>query len=483
MTFATLWAFLAIALPILASLLAPLSSVDLAYHLRAGAEFLDSGRIATTDTWTFTVAGEPWLNQQWAAQAFLAGVYRIGGWTGLVVLRAIVAGAISALVFVALRRQGLDERRAAWLTLAAFGLSAVAMALRPQLFGMLLFALAVLVVVERRRHPRLLWLAPLVVLVWANVHGSFFLGPVVLGLAWLHDLHDRWPGARWTIAAAVVAALAACVTPFGAAVWSYAAGLSTNPGVTERITEWQPTSLRSPVGIAFFASALLLVAALARRARATSWPALLWFGAFFLVGAWAVRGAAWWPTAAAVGFGGLIGSGFLGSGATEKPPDPARRAERPSRVNVVLAAALVVAGVALLPVWRPTEIGLGAPQGVVGNAPPAITVVLRETTRAGDRIYQPQPWGSWFELAVPDATVVLDSRFELFPEPVWADYEAVASGRADWRAILDRWGVTIVVATNERVGGFLEQIRADPGWRVLHSDADGDVLVRADRPA
>ena len=69
-----LWAFLAIALPVLAALIAPMSTVDLTYHLRAGAEILDSGAIPTVDTWTFTAAGQPWFDQQWGAQVVLAAV-------------------------------------------------------------------------------------------------------------------------------------------------------------------------------------------------------------------------------------------------------------------------------------------------------------------------------------------------------------------------------------------------------------------------
>lgn len=152
-------------------------------------------------------------------------------------------------------------------------------------------------------------------------------------------------------------------------------------------------------------------------------------------------------------------------------------------MNALLAGVLVVAGVGLLPVWRAPEPGLDAPRGVVATAPPGITEALRGIVRSDDRIYQPQPWGSWFELALPEALVVLDSRFELFPESVWSDYEAVASGRSDWAAILDRWGVSIVVATNEATGGFLEQLRADAGWQSVHADADGEVFVRSDRSA
>jgi len=78
-TIARLWAYLAIALPVLASLISNLSTVDLAYHLRAGAQILDTGVIPTSDTFTFTAQGQPWLNQQWAAQLLLALVFRLGG--------------------------------------------------------------------------------------------------------------------------------------------------------------------------------------------------------------------------------------------------------------------------------------------------------------------------------------------------------------------------------------------------------------------
>src|SRR5215831_16203505 len=91
-TLAQLWAFLAVGLPVLGAMIAGLSSVDLAYHLRAGELFLDTGRIPTTDTFTFTAFGDPWLNQQWGAQVILAAVYRLAGWTGLQILRAALVG-------------------------------------------------------------------------------------------------------------------------------------------------------------------------------------------------------------------------------------------------------------------------------------------------------------------------------------------------------------------------------------------------------
>jgi hypothetical protein len=473
MTFGRLWAFLAVALPVLASLLVSLPSVDLAYHLRAGALTLDTGLIPTSDTFTFTAFGQPWLNQQWGAQVVLAAAYRVAGWAGLAILRAALVGALVGLVYLACRRHGVNRRVAAWLTLAAFTLASVSLGLRPQLFGLVLFAATLLLLAERRDRPRLMWLVPLVVVAWANAHGSFFLGPVLVGLAWLEDVHDGHAGATRTFLVGVVAALAALANPIGPAVWLYATGLTTNPLVTERITEWQPTTLRTVPGLVFFASALLVAAFLARRGRTTSWPALLAFAAFLLIGAWAVRGIAWWGLGAAVTVAALVGA--------ERGRATLEALERRRPLNTLLAAVLVLAGVALLPVWRPFDRQLGAPAGVVATAPPGLTAAVAGLARPGDNLYLPQPWGSWFEFATPAARVVLDSRIELFPADVWDRYEAVAAGRPEWQTMLDAWGVTLVIATNDRPGGLLDQLATDPGWREAYSDADGRLFVRAGR--
>jgi hypothetical protein len=468
-TFPRLWAALAILLPILGALIASLSSVDLAYHLRAGGQILDGGGIPRTDTWTYTAVGLPWLDQQWGAQAILAAIYRVAGWTGLVVLRAALVGLLFGLLFLACRLRGADLRRAAWLTLAAFFVSAVALALRPQLFGMVLLAGTLVVLAGRHRWPRLLWFLPVVVAVWANLHGSFFLGPVVIGLAWLEDVHDRVPAARRTLAVAVVAALAAFVNPFGVEVWSYAVGLSTNSEVTARITEWQPTSLRVIPGILFFGSALAVAALVARRAGAVSWATLAWLGVFFVIGAYAIRGVAWWPLGAAYVVAGLVARVPSEAGAA------VRTSRGTSRINAAIVAALIVAGIILLPVWRPIDPGLRAPVGVVGHAPPGITAALRDIARPGDRLFNPQAWGSWFEFALPEVLVALDSRIEVFPPQVWDDYGAVTGGTEGWEPILDRWGVTIIVVPADD-DAFAERLRA-AGWRVSFTDEDGIVFV------
>ena len=118
MTFRRLWASLAVLLPVLGAMLAGLSTTDLTYHLRAGSEMLAGGGIPRVDTWTYTVAGQPWHDQQWAAQVLFALVERIGGWTGLAVTRAALVGATFGLVALTAYRRGVGVRTAAGLALA-----------------------------------------------------------------------------------------------------------------------------------------------------------------------------------------------------------------------------------------------------------------------------------------------------------------------------------------------------------------------------
>lgn len=475
MTFARLWAFLAVALPTLAALIASLSTVDLTYQLRAGAEVLDGRGIPTVDTWTFTAAGAPWFDQQWGAQVLLAAVYRATGWTGLVVLRALLVAVIFGCLFEIGRRRGLGLRRSAWLTLAAFVVAAAALGLRPQIMGMALLAVVLLLVSDRRRHPGRLWAVPLIVLVWANIHGSFFLGPVVLALAWLEDLHDRVARSRRVVIVAVVAAAAACATPSGPAVWAYAVGLSTNPQVTARISEWQATSLRDVPGIFFFGSVLAVVAFLARRGRPTPWPTLAWLAVFFLVGAYAARGVAWWPLGAVAAIAGLLAAD---SSPDEKPP--ARVGTRLTRrLNLGIAAALAMVGVLLVPWWRPVDPASGAPQGVLVDAPAGMTGALRSLARPGDRLFNPQPLGSWFEFAVPSLPVAIDSRIELFQVDVWDGYERIVAGGDNWSGLLADWKVTLVATTPDEAA--LATRLAAAGWRTAYSDTDGTVLLAPDR--
>src|SRR6266513_3375527 len=85
------WASLVVLVPVVVALLSRMGTTDLTYHIRAGDGILATHSLPRVDTYTFSVAGQPWLDQQWGAQILLALGHR-GGWTTLAFLQAISIG-------------------------------------------------------------------------------------------------------------------------------------------------------------------------------------------------------------------------------------------------------------------------------------------------------------------------------------------------------------------------------------------------------
>jgi hypothetical protein len=468
-----LWLAIAILLPALAATIAPMSTVDLAYQVRAGELMLASLAVLRTDPFTFTVFGEPWLNQQWGAGVLFASVHGIAAWGGLVILRAILVAAAVALVMAGAHRS-LAPRSAALLALAGFVVGIASLGLRAQLFGIVLFAAVLAILAWRDGRPRLVWLIPVLVLAWANLHGSFFLGPAAVAVALVDDLVARRPGSRRLLLVLVISIAATFVSPFGPAVWPYALGLATNAEITALITEWQRTSPLSATGALFYASVIgagVLIWRTRRRALLPAWPTLAWLAGLALLGAYAERGVAWWAFGAPVALAPTIAALLPTTRPARVEPTALRR------LNATLVLALAGVVIALQPLWRPAD-PLTGPEGALRDAPGGLAQALAAEADSSDRVVVPQPWASWFEWSAPDRLVMVDSRIELFDETTWNDYLAIADGGADALETLGRIGATVVVVDPETQSALNVALRTfDAGWRLAYEDADGTLFI------
>jgi hypothetical protein len=466
------WASLAGGIPILVSLLSRMDTVDLAYQLRAGNDVL-AGSIPRVDTYTFTSGGAAWLDQQWLAQGAIAAVFRAGGWASLAALQAALIGLTFWLLFAAVRSGGAPPRTASLLTTGGFLVASPGLALRPQLLALPLFAGLLLVVAQRERHPPGLWLAPVLTLLCANVHGSFALFVLIVGLAWLEDRRLRAPRANRTLLITGITAATTIVTPFGPRVWSYVYDVSTNPVIRDTITEWAPLTLGSAAGWLAVASFLGTVGYLLRRRTPTPWTAQLTLALFFLLALSAQRALVWWAMVAPVVVGALIGTDrdAAEEPSAEQPSAEVGRARSDRLAAYVMISVLIVAIVALLPWWRGDD-----PGRFLRDAPAGVSAAAASLP-SGTKLLAYQPWASWLEYTEPHDPVFVDSRVEVVPEAAWDDYAKVASGNEAWSDILDRWGVDAIAGPNDWAPIQLLDA-AGSGWRVVYRDDQGTIVTR-----
>jgi hypothetical protein len=129
-----------------------------------------------------------------------------------------------------------------------------------------------------------------------------------------------------------------------------------------------------------------------------------------------------------------------------------------------------------LPSNRPAVPGALVPADAVAPAPAGITASLRDLADPGAHVLDPQTWGSWFEYALPQLEMAVDSRIEMFRPDVWQTYESIVSGQDGWERQMAEWGVTHVVVQADATAFRDRLVRA--GWEVAYEDADGALLIR-----
>ena len=227
----------------------PLKDTDFWWHLKAGDGIRETGVIPTTDTYTFTAEGKPWIDLHWLFQVAISWVYAHGGVPMLTLAKCAVTTLAVALLVSAKRREWpIWAMLLAWLP-ALLVLSG-RMYVRPETLTLLYLAGYLAVLSRIDRWPALAFLLPLIQVAWVNTQGLFVLGPIVFGFALIDALlrpaslskgRARW----WKIVlgAGGLAGLACLVNPYGLSGALYPlqlAGTMSNPVFSNSIAELMP---------------------------------------------------------------------------------------------------------------------------------------------------------------------------------------------------------------------------------------------------
>jgi hypothetical protein len=445
---------------------------------RNGDLYLDlfTGRFIAEHGWVGqdpfpTIAqGERWLNQQWLAELLFYVAGSVVGITGVTVLYAALLAIPLALLLWACRRKGA----AMLISISVLYLPGLFAVIHPRAAGFTVLAFSILVVLvlaASRSHGQLdgasarprLALAGIALLfaIWANLHGGFVAGLLLIGLATAGLAVDRRRGLAGAIAshrvallglAGVAAAVIVSVaTPLGAEIWSYFAKFR-NPAIDFASKEWR-SALGSPL-----ATAYLVVS-----------------GAFAV---WI-----WWRTpsprqAAPV----LVGLGFVVFGALSMrniifvAPALAfqvawaapNRGDRRLRVPIAVAGS---AAIAALLAWV-TVLGPPRDQPHIGST--AVAYAIEHPPLAG-KIAVYAGTGSYMLWRDPDTPVLIDGRLEHYTrDQLHSNYILLRGWRADPTSYVERLGVSAVIAHVPRAIEILET----HGFVREFSAPDGTYLVR-----
>lgn len=450
---------------------------DVWWHIKVGQAILATHHLPTTDIYSFTASGQPWITPEWLGEVLLASVFRVAGVRGLYVLLVVLGSAIIlGLCRLATIRSGNSKAgiaAAAALLLLAYTCYSV----RPQMMGYV-FLIVTMIALEMFRRGRkwALWVLPPLFLVWVNTHGSWIIGLGALFVYWVCGLWEFRLGSieakRWSAnergrisLAFVLCFIAVMVTPYGTKLagipFRFAFGLPLN---TAGIEEWLPMPFNLPIGKIFLV--LVLGFFLAQMALGLRWrlaELVLLFGGTVMAclhARFVLIFVSFFAPALAVVLAQWL--------------SPYSRAKDKYILNAILMASVVAGMVRYFPSQAELE------QKVAERFPVKAVEYLR--SHAVPRpMFNAYFFGGYLVDALgPQQKVFIDGRGELYePSGVFNDYLRVTNLAPDGLDVLRRYGIqSCLLQRNEPLASVLAAL---PEWREVYSDETSALFVRRDK--
>ncbi|TML94625.1 MAG: hypothetical protein E6G03_11860 [Actinobacteria bacterium] len=223
-----------------------------------GEEIVEKGSIPSGIPYAAAPSMD-WVNVPVLGELTFHALQVIGGDKGLLLAQLVVATAALILLALGMRALGAsDAASAAVLMVVFFAAAPSFIIVRAQLFSLVLFCGALLLLRAEARSPswRIWLLVPLTAL-WANLHGAVLVGLSVAGAYLVFERFRREP----IVAAGVLTSstLALFLTPAWGDSGDYYLGVLRSEAALRGEGMWAPLSSHAPFDVLFVALAVPLV--------------------------------------------------------------------------------------------------------------------------------------------------------------------------------------------------------------------------------
>jgi hypothetical protein len=446
---------------------------DIWWHLR-NAEFLVTRhKFPLVDTYSFTVAGTPYLSHEWLSELLFYCGYRAWGFRGVFVVYAAALSLLMLGVWYLCADRNKDPLVATAATLGGGVLAMVGFGPRMHVIGWLCFlgVFAILQGYRQHRRPAFLWVIPPLFWLWINCHATWILGLFFFLLITLAGLirHDIGPlvAAPWsptelqtlqrTLALSVAALF---VNPFGYRLLYYPIdAILHQPLNITWVEEWASVNFNDQRGgLVIAALGIIFLAALMQHRRWRIDDVLLTAFVTYC-GLHHIR--------LLMLTGIVLPVILVNQAGTISSYDPAQERRKLNAFLLVIALLLMVAGFPRA-TYLQQQIDQQFPSGAVAY--------LRTQAETG-HMFNAVEWGGYFEWTIPEVKCFIDPRMDIFEHKgVLQDYFSIATlHQSD--EVLDRYRISYVVFPKR--APLTYALSKDAQWRKVYADNMTVIFRRA----
>jgi hypothetical protein len=458
----------------------PMGDADFWFHLKTGEYFFMTGGAPRMEMYSFTYHGIPWIAHGWLSGVFFYAVWSVAGLKPLIFIFALL---VAIAFWIAFKRANSHPFFAGVAVLLAVWTAMPNIGVRPRVFTILFASiyLALLGRFTRGVKERWIWLLIPLMILWANLHGGFFIGLALIGLTAVGMVLDYWSGVlaepeslrpRLRRLALLFAGcvLAGMVNPYGVKLYTAPITVLRSPICQDLVTDWLSPDFHLPTARPLLLLLLLTVAALALSPRRPKPSEVLLFLATLYATLKTQRNAVIFALVSAPLFSNYFQLWFDSTrfgqrfGAARADSNP--RLARIFTIALLLPLLVFAYKLKTAVYSNPTQQSLRVPVQAVE--------FLKQKGITGNTFAAPNVWGAYVLWAAPNNPVYIDGR-DVYPDTFWKEFVDILYGRVDWRGIFDQRGVQIVLL---EPGTMLErQLGEAPGWERIYQD-DMSVVFR-----
>jgi len=482
---AVIFALLTLLVPIGLQIPVLNSDGDLARHLAHGRYMLEHGGLIRHDPFSFTRPGASFVGFEYGSQLLYTLAERIGGLPAVAVLAGVLIGAAYALLARLLLKLGVDPLLA-YVTVAVAAVLGIGhWTARPHLFSYVAIVL-LLELLERRPGAGIPLTAALFVL-WANIHGGFLYGWILIGLylagsvaelLWGSDRGAWRERTRYYAGMLATATLVTLINPYGLKLHRHLFGFFRKPFLADNTAEFASPNFHEPGGKLFLVALLLCLGCLALSPRRPILPRLLVICAGMGLALISLRN---------IPLFGLTAVPLLAlhlDGAWRRLPDPrgirhrfAATASRTSTwpwIGLVLILVVLLAG---------AHGKVGARRLIADHFDPTIFPVAAvqhaRSERLQGRLFSEFTWGGYVGYAWPEQRIFIDGGTDFFGEDLFREYSRIKRLVPGWRGLLEKWHISLMLLN--RQSSLAHELARDGRWGLWYCDSLAVVLKRPDQ--
>ena len=466
------------------------------WHSRTGEQILTTHSVPHTDPFSSTMSGKPWFAWEWLFDVVIGELHARMGLNGVVWFTTLVIAAVFAWMFRLLIARGVDVLTVLVLTLLALYASMIHFLARPHVVSWLL-ALAFFWILDSNERGDLrsnrLWLLPLLMVVWVNVHGGFLLGFVLLAIFWVGAVwdwfstkEDRIEESLGRIAAAkrvrqlfcvgLVSAAASFVNPYGWRLHAHIYSYLTNSFLMDHVDEFKSPNFHGVAQKCFAVLLLIAVATMTARGRRLRMSEALAVLFAIYAGLYATRNI---PVSSILLV--LIVAPLLRARDSGEVSLDDGFFHRMTRMEARSRGHIWCVAFAVLTLFVCGNGGrTGSKQLMHATFEPtrmpveAVNFVEQHAVKGP--VFAPDSWGGYLIYRLhPREKVVLDDRHDLYGESFLKSYLTTLHGESGWRQFLEEHEIGCIVLPKD--AALTSLLLATGDWKPIYKDPVAIVFV------